>query len=157
LAKPSASRRRSPKGKTGGGRLADVLAAAREAKDGPLLFLATGMLCSADYLASWVFEGDNMRCTVMMVVAVLAVPGLMDRDAFGACVDDIQQLQVQAKQHPTQGDRKKYNKELKAAQERVNSESECLNAVSRARKALNAPPQPDANLPTQPVQPLNQK
>jgi hypothetical protein len=41
-----------------------------------------------------------------------------------------------AKQHPTQGDRKKYNKEIKTAQESVNFESECLNAVSRARKEV---------------------
>jgi hypothetical protein len=94
-----------------------------------------------------------------MMAAILVVACVVHRSAYGACADDLQRLQAQGKLHPNQGDRKKYNKELVAAQQLASSdEVGCMNAVARARKALNAsPPQSDPTLPNQPVQPLNQR
>ena len=95
----------------------------------------------------------------VMTLTVLALTGLVDQSAFGSCADDIQRLQAQGKQHPNQGDRKTYGKELKEAQQLVvGAEAECLNAVARARRALNAPPpQPEPVGPVQPVGPLNRQ
>lgn len=99
-----------------------------------------------------------MRFSVIIVTG-LAVTGLMARSASGACADDLQRLQAQGKQHPTQGDRKAYGKALKEALQLVGGdEAECLNAVACARRALNAPPsQPEPVGPGQPVAPLNQQ
>lgn len=96
---------------------------------------------------------------LVMTLTVLAVAGLVDRSAYGSCTDDIQRLQEQGKRHANQGDRKKYDKALQEAQELAKTdEAECLDAVSRARKALNAPQLETGPAgPTQPVGPLNQQ
>ena len=95
----------------------------------------------------------------VIIATVLAVAGLADQSASASCADDLQRLQAQGKQHPNQGDRKTYSKELKEAQQLVGGqEAECLNAVARARRALNASPsQPEPVGPVQPAAPLNQQ
>jgi hypothetical protein len=88
-----------------------------------------------------------------MLVAIAVALGAGHADA--SCADDIQIQLARAKAHPKEGDRRKFEKEIaKATGFARSDETECLNAVARARKALNAPP--PAPPPTGPTQPLYQ-
>jgi hypothetical protein len=104
-------------------------------------------------------EDAKMRFSVILATVVTVACFLVHQSASASCADDLQRLQAQGKQHPNQGDRKTYSKELKEAQQLVGGqEAECLNAVARARRALNASPsQSEPVGPVQPVAPLNQQ
>ena len=106
----------------------------------------------------------------MKVVVAMLISFMSILEARAACEDQLSQLDEQVKRHPRQGDAMQVQKNLKSAHALVEvDELACLNAVSRARRALAAPAPEDQtnrpssgaiqplNQPQNPVQPLNQR
>ena len=103
----------------------------------------------------------------VVMAALISLLGILQ--ARAACEDQLSLLDEQAKKHPRQGDAAQVQKNLKNAHALVEvDELGCLNAVSRARRALAVPAPEDQtskpssgavqplNQPQNPVQPLNQ-
>jgi hypothetical protein len=99
------------------------------------------------------------RMAVLAVIVDLLLVSAVSSYAQASCVEEIDRARTQGKLHANQGDREKFRKELAQAQDlAATDEMGCLNAVARARKALNAePPNAKAAYPVVPTQPLHQR